>query len=291
MPGIERRAARRRRRAAARARRRSHPRPARSRRGHEWPDAPHGEASRWRTSTWDRGGAGSARTCGRTPSGDRSRRQPRASQPTRSARDRDDPPLPSRAAVRDRQGRGRQDDGRRSRSPRRPPATACACACARWPTSAAPRRCYGVRTAPGGRRARARGAPVGDHDRPGAARWRSGRPSRSARAGSSASLTRSDAFSAFVHAAPGARELVAITKAWELGRRDRWVRGVAHLRPRRARRARQRARPRDAAHAAHVRRDRARRADRLAGQEGRLAAGEPVAQRDGGRRAARPSCR
>ena len=38
-------------------------------------------------------------------------------------------------------------------------------------------------------------------------------------------LTRSDAFSAFVHAAPGARELVAITKAWELGRRDRWVRG------------------------------------------------------------------
>jgi anion-transporting ArsA/GET3 family ATPase len=39
-------------------------------------------------------------------------------------------------------------------------------------------------------------------------------------------LTRSDAFSAFVHAAPGARELVAITKAWELGRRDRWVRGA-----------------------------------------------------------------
>ena len=38
-------------------------------------------------------------------------------------------------------------------------------------------------------------------------------------------LTRSDAFSAFAHAAPGARELVAITKAWELGRRDRWVRG------------------------------------------------------------------
>ncbi|MDP9344567.1 MAG: AAA family ATPase, partial [Actinomycetota bacterium] len=31
-------------------------------------------------------------------------------------------------------------------------------------------------------------------------------------------LTRSDAFAAFVHAAPGARELVAITKAWELGR-------------------------------------------------------------------------
>ncbi|MGZ4278803.1 MAG: ArsA family ATPase [Solirubrobacteraceae bacterium] len=40
-------------------------------------------------------------------------------------------------------------------------------------------------------------------------------------------LTRSDFFSAFVHAAPGARELVAITKAWELGRRERWVKGSA----------------------------------------------------------------
>jgi hypothetical protein len=39
-------------------------------------------------------------------------------------------------------------------------------------------------------------------------------------------LTHSDAFSAFVHAAPGARELVAITKAWELGRRDRWTKGA-----------------------------------------------------------------
>ena len=38
-------------------------------------------------------------------------------------------------------------------------------------------------------------------------------------------LTRSNAFAAFVNAAPGARELVAITKAWELGRRERWVKG------------------------------------------------------------------
>lgn len=38
-------------------------------------------------------------------------------------------------------------------------------------------------------------------------------------------LTRSDAFSAFVHAAPGARELLALAKAWELGRSERWVRG------------------------------------------------------------------
>jgi anion-transporting ArsA/GET3 family ATPase len=37
-------------------------------------------------------------------------------------------------------------------------------------------------------------------------------------------LARSNAFSAFVHAAPGARELVTITKAWELGRRARWDR-------------------------------------------------------------------
>jgi anion-transporting ArsA/GET3 family ATPase len=37
-------------------------------------------------------------------------------------------------------------------------------------------------------------------------------------------LARSNAFSAFVHAAPGARELVTITKAWELGRGARWDR-------------------------------------------------------------------
>jgi anion-transporting ArsA/GET3 family ATPase len=39
-------------------------------------------------------------------------------------------------------------------------------------------------------------------------------------------LTHSNAFAAFVNAAPGARELVAITKAWELGRPDRWVKGL-----------------------------------------------------------------
>jgi anion-transporting ArsA/GET3 family ATPase len=40
-------------------------------------------------------------------------------------------------------------------------------------------------------------------------------------------LARSNAFAAFVNAAPGARELLTITKAWELGRRDGqgWVRG------------------------------------------------------------------
>jgi anion-transporting ArsA/GET3 family ATPase len=38
-------------------------------------------------------------------------------------------------------------------------------------------------------------------------------------------LTHSNAFAAFVNAAPGARELLAITKAWELGRRERWVKG------------------------------------------------------------------
>jgi anion-transporting ArsA/GET3 family ATPase len=40
-----------------------------------------------------------------------------------------------------------------------------------------------------------------------------------------APLLRSGAFSAFVGAAPGARELVAITKAWELGSAKRWRRG------------------------------------------------------------------
>jgi anion-transporting ArsA/GET3 family ATPase len=40
-------------------------------------------------------------------------------------------------------------------------------------------------------------------------------------------LTHSNAFAAFVNAAPGARELVAITKAWELGQRERWVKGMA----------------------------------------------------------------
>jgi anion-transporting ArsA/GET3 family ATPase len=40
-----------------------------------------------------------------------------------------------------------------------------------------------------------------------------------------APLLRSGAFSAFVGAAPGARELVAITKVWELGSARRWRRG------------------------------------------------------------------
>ena len=39
-------------------------------------------------------------------------------------------------------------------------------------------------------------------------------------------LTHSNAFAAFVNAAPGARELLAITKAWELGRRERWIKGM-----------------------------------------------------------------
>jgi anion-transporting ArsA/GET3 family ATPase len=37
-------------------------------------------------------------------------------------------------------------------------------------------------------------------------------------------LTGSSVFAGFVNAAPGARELLAITKAWELGRSRRWVR-------------------------------------------------------------------
>jgi anion-transporting ArsA/GET3 family ATPase len=37
-------------------------------------------------------------------------------------------------------------------------------------------------------------------------------------------MARSNAFGAFLGAAPGARELVTIAKAWELGRSERWVR-------------------------------------------------------------------
>jgi anion-transporting ArsA/GET3 family ATPase len=39
-------------------------------------------------------------------------------------------------------------------------------------------------------------------------------------------LTRAGSFAAFVNAAPGARELVAMAKAWELGRHERWVKGL-----------------------------------------------------------------
>ena len=39
-------------------------------------------------------------------------------------------------------------------------------------------------------------------------------------------LTRSRTLAAFVDAAPGARELLAIAKAWELGRSERWTRGL-----------------------------------------------------------------
>jgi anion-transporting ArsA/GET3 family ATPase len=41
-------------------------------------------------------------------------------------------------------------------------------------------------------------------------------------------LARSNAFGAFVAAAPGARELISITKAWELGRAERWTRHAHH---------------------------------------------------------------
>jgi hypothetical protein len=40
-------------------------------------------------------------------------------------------------------------------------------------------------------------------------------------------LVRSGAFAGFVGAAPGARELVTVTKAWELGETRRWRRGAA----------------------------------------------------------------
>jgi anion-transporting ArsA/GET3 family ATPase len=99
-------------------------------------------------------------------------------------------------------------------------------------------------------------------------------------------LTHSNAFAAFVNAAPGARELVSITKAWELGRDERWVKGrggydlvvvdgpatghgVGMLRT-----------PRTFAEI------RPRRADRLAGAQGRRPARGSGAQRGRRRRAA-----
>ena len=81
------------------------------------------------------------------------------------------------------------------------------------------------RPAPG---ARGRSSRTGC-GRPRSTRWwrsRSGPGARSARGGSSGCSTHSNAFAAFVNAAPGARELVAITKAWELGQRERWVKGT-----------------------------------------------------------------
>lgn len=39
-------------------------------------------------------------------------------------------------------------------------------------------------------------------------------------------LTHSNAFNAFVNAAPGGREMLAMAKAWELGRPERWVKGL-----------------------------------------------------------------
>jgi anion-transporting ArsA/GET3 family ATPase len=39
-------------------------------------------------------------------------------------------------------------------------------------------------------------------------------------------MTASNAFGAFLAAAPGARELLSMAKAWELGRAERWVRGA-----------------------------------------------------------------
>ena len=143
----------------------------------------------------------------------------------------------ARAGLRDRQGRRRQDDRRA-----RPRARAAA---------RAGRRAIVVRGRRPGRGAAALDARAG---RPGP---RSSSPTgcgripstrtraleewaarSSARAALVGILARSNAFSAFVDAAPGARELVTITKAWELGRRERWDRGRRPLRPRRRRRAR-----------------------------------------------------
>jgi anion-transporting ArsA/GET3 family ATPase len=39
-------------------------------------------------------------------------------------------------------------------------------------------------------------------------------------------LTHSGTFASFVNATPGARELVSMAKAWELGRDERWVKGL-----------------------------------------------------------------
>ena len=116
------------------------------------------------------------------------------------------------------------------------------------------------------------------------ARWRSGSRT-SSRAASSQPLARSGVFAGFVAAAPGARELVTITKAWELGQTRRWRRARA-LRHRDPRRARLRPRPRAAAHAADVRRHRPRRADRRPGARGRRGAGRSGAQPPGRRRPA-----
>ena len=76
---------------------------------------------------------------------------------------------------------------------------------------------------------RGRGSPTGCGRRPSTRtrRSRSGPAARSARAASSASWRARTPSRPSSHAAPGARELVTIAKAWELGRRERWARGRA----------------------------------------------------------------
>ena len=170
--------------------------------------------------------------------------------------------LAARAALRHGQGRRRQDDRRRSRSASPPPAPAGArSCCARSARRRRAPRLFGVAAAPPGRSS---GWPRGCGRRP-STRTRALEEWATRVVGSRrlvGVLARSNAFRRFVAAAPGARELVSITKAWELGQRGALDPPRAPVRPRRRRRPGLRPRRRAAAHAPHVRRDRARRADR-----------------------------
>ena len=100
-------------------------------------------------------------------------------------------------------------------------------------------------------------------------------------------LARSGAFAGFVGAAPGARELVTITKAWELGEAHRWRRDAVPYDTVVLDAPGLRARRRAAAHAAHVRRHRA--VGPIAGQARLVAEAlrRPGPHRARGRRAAR----
>ena len=165
-------------------------------------------------------------------------------------------------AVRDRQGRRRQVDGRDRARDCSPRGGGCARSWPSWPARSASRGCFPTARASSFASSSSRRGCSRSRSIP-SRRWRStcaSRPGRSARRSARAAL-----FHAFAMATPGMRELLSIGKVWELAQLDRRTRGAA---------------PYDlvivdapatghgvgpAAHAADVRRDRPGRADRPPG--------------------------
>ena len=104
-------------------------------------------------------------------------------------------------------------------------------------------------------------------------------------------LVKSRIFTYLAAATPGLRELVTFGKVWELAQPNRKTKGGARVRPRRRRRAGDRARRRVPADAAHLRLRRPGRPDPQPGRDPRRLHHQPPQDRGRDRRHCRRRCR